>query len=222
MRKLLILSAATAALIGAGSAYADTMATTTRDLNVRAGPGSQNPVIGVIGSGQSVNINGCVQGGRWCTVAFDGGEGWVSAKYLSGDFDAGQVIVTEQPTASVRVKRPAATPGQAAGALTGGAAGAVTGAVIGGPAGAAIGGVAGVIAGGTTGAVLDPPTRVRTYVSAHRVRPVYLDSDISVGSSLPDTVELREIPDYQYRYVYVNDRPMLVEPGSRRVVYVVQ
>jgi hypothetical protein len=79
-----------------------------------------------------------------------------------------------------------------------------------------------VIAGGTTGTVLDPPRRVRTYVSAHRVRPVYLDNDITVGSSLPDTVELREIPDYQYRYVYVNDRPMLVEPGSRRVVYVQQ
>ena len=85
MRRLLILSAATAALISAGAAYADTMATATRDLNVRAGPGTQNPVIGVIGSGQSVNINGCVQNGRWCTVAFDGGEGWVSAKYLSGD-----------------------------------------------------------------------------------------------------------------------------------------
>ena len=72
----------------------------------------------------------------------------------------------------------------------------------------------------TTGTVLDPPARVRTYVGAHRMRPVYLEDDIAVGSSLPDTVELREIPDYQYRYVYVNDRPMLVEPGSRRVVYV--
>jgi uncharacterized protein YraI len=220
MRKLLILSAATAALISAGSAYADTMATASRDLNVRAGPGTQNPVIGVIGSGQSVNISGCEQSGRWCTVAFDGGEGWVSARYLAG-IEAGQVVVTEQPTGSVRVTRPA-TPGQATGVVTGGAAGAVTGAVIGGPVGAAVGGVAGVIAGGTAGTVLDPPTRVRTYVSAHRMRPVYLQDDIAVGSSLPDTVELREIPDYQYRYVYVNDRPMLVEPGSRRVVYVVQ
>jgi hypothetical protein len=218
---LLILSAATAALIGAGSAYADTIATTTRDLNVRAGPGSQNPVIGVIGSGQSVNINGCVQAGRWCTVAFDGGEGWVSAKYLSGDFSAGQVVVTEQPTAAIRTTRPG-SPATGTGALVGGAGGAVAGAVIGGPVGAAVGGVAGVIAGGTTGAVLDPPRRVRTYVSAHRLQPIYLDNDVAVGSSLPETVELREIPDYQYRYVYVNDRPMLVDPGSRRVVYVVQ
>jgi hypothetical protein len=221
MRRLLILSVATAALMSAGAAYADTMAMANRDLNVRAGPGTQNPIIGVVGSGQSVNIRGCEQSGRWCTVAFDGGEGWVSAKYLSGDFNAGQVVVTEQPTAAIRTTRPA-SPAAGTGALVGGAGGAVAGAVIGGPVGAAVGGVAGVIAGGTTGSVLDPPRRVRTYVSAHRLQPVYLDNQITVGSSLPDTVELREIPDYQYRYVYVNDRPMLVEPGSRRVVYVQQ
>src|SRR4029079_14100752 len=100
MQKLLILSAATAALTWAGAAYADTVAMTTRDLNVRAGPSSQNPVIGVIGSGQSVNINGCVQNGRWCTVAFEGGEGWVSSRFLAGDFDASRMIATEQPTGS--------------------------------------------------------------------------------------------------------------------------
>ena len=87
--------------------------------------------------------------GSWCTVAFDGGEGWVSARYLAG-IDAGQVVVTEQPTGAVRVRRPA-TPGQTAGVVTGGAAGAVTGAIVGGPVGAAVGGVAGVIAGGDNG-----------------------------------------------------------------------
>ena len=41
-----------------------------------------------------------------------------------------------------------------------------------------------------------------------------------VGASLPETVELREIPDYEYRYVNVNNQPVLVEPGTRRIVYV--
>jgi len=221
MRKLLVLSAAGAALITAGSAYADTMAVATRDVNVRAAPASSSDVIGRLSNGESVEINGCVQRGRWCSVAFDGGEGFVSSRYLSGDFDAGQMITTEQPTASIRATRPS-SPATGTGVLVGGAGGAVAGAVIGGPIGAAVGGAAGVIAGGTTGAVLDPPTRVRTYVSSHRVEPVYLDDQYAVGSSLPDTVELREIPDYQYRYVYVNDRPMLVDPGSRRIVYVEQ
>ena len=47
MRKLLVLSAAAAALISAGSAYADTMAVATRDVNVRAGPASSSHVIGM-------------------------------------------------------------------------------------------------------------------------------------------------------------------------------
>jgi hypothetical protein len=216
MRKLLVLSAAAAALISASSAYADTMAVATRDVNVRAAPASSSDVIGRLGNGESVEINGCVQNGRWCSVAFDGGEGFVSSRYLAGDFDAGQMIIAEQPTASIRTTRPS-SPATGTGALVGGA-----GAVIGGPIGAAVGGAAGVIAGGTTGAVLDPPRRVRTYVRSHRVEPVYLDDQVVVGSSLPDTVELRDIPDYQYRYVYVNDQPMLVDPGSRRIVYVEQ
>ena len=43
-----------------------------------------------------------------------------------------------------------------------------------------------------------------------------------MGASLPETVELREIPDYEYRYVYVNGQPVLVEPSSRRIVYVMR
>ena len=31
---------------------------------------------------------------------------------------------------------------------------------------------------------------------------------------MPDTVELREIPDYHYRYVYVNGQPALVDPAD--------
>ena len=58
MRKLLALSVAAAALISAGSAYADTMAVATRDVNVRAAPTSSSDVIGRLGNGESVEING--------------------------------------------------------------------------------------------------------------------------------------------------------------------
>jgi hypothetical protein len=33
-------------------------------------------------------------------------------------------------------------------------------------------------------------------------------------------VQLRPVPDYNYRYVYVNRQPVLVDPASRRIVYV--
>ena len=63
---------------------------------------------------------------------------------------------------------------------------------------------------------------MRTYVTTNQVEPVYLDGEVVVGAGLPETVELREIPDYEYRYVYVNGQPVLVEPSSRRIVYVVR
>ena len=72
------------------------------------------------------------------------------------------------------------------------------------------------------GTVIDPPERVRTYVTTNRVEPVYLDGEVVVGAGLPETVVLREIPDYEYRYVYVNGQPVLVEPCTRRIVYVMR
>lgn len=213
---------AAAIAIMATPAMADMLATATTDVNVRAGPSSQEPVIGRLGAGETINVRGCINAGTWCQVVLADGEGFVSSRFLSGDMAAAGDVIVQDRTASIRPTRPQATPGATAGIVTGGAAGAVTGAVVGGPVGAAIGGAAGMIAGGTTGAILDPPRHVRTYVQSHRMEPVYLDDQYAVGSTLPGAVELREIPDYQYRYVYLNDRPMLVDPGSRRVVYVYQ
>jgi uncharacterized protein YraI len=219
MRKLVILSAAATALAVAGPAWADMIATTTTDLNVRAGPSSQEAVLGRLAAGESVGIDTCVNAGRWCRVNFGGGSGWVSSRFLSGDFASSGAVVSGETTGAIT--RPG-SPGTTAGVVTGGTAGAITGAVIGGPVGAAIGGAAGMVAGGTTGAVLDPPYRVRSYVRTHRVEPLYLNERVAIGSTLPETVELRPIPDYEYRYVYLNDRPVLVEPQTRRVVYVVR
>ena len=53
------------------------------------------------------------------------------------------------------------------------------------------------------------------------VDPVYLQGEVVVGAGLPETVQLRPVPDYgTYRYVYVNGQPVLVDPASRRIVYV--
>jgi len=43
---------------------------------------------------------------------------------------------------------------------------------------------------------------------------------VVVGASLPQTVVLNNVPDYRYQYVYVNDTPVLVDPLTRRIVYV--
>jgi uncharacterized protein DUF1236 len=71
-------------------------------------------------------------------------------------------------------------------------------------------------------------TRIRNYVTEHRVRPVTVRERIAVGATLPADVELVAVPgDWgpdlgRYRYVYSDDRVVLVEPSSRRVVHVIE
>ncbi len=224
MKKLLFPAAAGALLALSGAAFAQSAVVATTDLNVRAGPGPQHPVIDVIGSGQQATLKGCLEASKWCVVALEKGDGWVYSDYLTADFGGTQVVLTDRPADSgvVVVDPPADVDGGATGAVAGGVTGAVAGAIVAGPVGAVVGGAGGAIGGAATGTVIDPPERVRTYVSSNAVEPVYLDGEVVVGAGLPETVVLRDIPDYEYRYVYVNGQPVLVEPGSRRIVYVMR
>lgn len=231
MKRVLRSSVTIAALLGfSAAAAAQTTATATADLNIRSGPGPQHEVIGVIDANSSATVTGCLEGSKWCTVEHEGTQGWAYSDYLTGDLSGSSVVLTEQYSALgvpvATYESEGAEAGGAAGATTGAVGGAVAGALIGGPvgavAGAAIGGAAGGVAGAATGAAIDPPETVTTYVADNRVDPVYLEGEVVVGAGIPETVELRTIPDYEYSYVYVNGLPVLVEPDSRRIVYVVR
>lgn len=202
-------------------ASAQTGAVATTDLNVRAGPGPQYPVTGMIAAGAPADLGGCLDNSKWCQVNTADGMGWVYSDYLSIDMNGTASVVTES-----RSSVPVVTyeqPQGGGGAIAGGATGAVAGALIGGPIGAVVGGVAGAAVGGTAeGLSSPPPDQVITYVRSNQAQPVYLDGEVVVGASLPETVALSEVPDYEYRYVYVNGQPVLVEPQSRRIVYVVR
>src|ERR1044071_6339097 len=67
-------------------------------------------------------------------------------------------------------------------------------------------------------------TKIKSYVTEKRVRPVTTQERIVVGAKIPTSVELEAVPaDWgpsvsKYRYVYSNDRVMLVDPDTRTVV----
>jgi len=67
-------------------------------------------------------------------------------------------------------------------------------------------------------------TKIKSYVTEHKIRPVTTKEKIVIGGRVPADVELESVPaDWgpsltKYRYVYSGDRVMLVEPGSRTVV----
>ncbi|WP_428030509.1 SH3 domain-containing protein [Ancylobacter sp.] len=69
---------ALAASLLVGGVAAASAAVVTRDLNVRAGPGTNFRIIGALPGGSRVDVGGCQ--GNWCQVA----GGWVSASYLAG------------------------------------------------------------------------------------------------------------------------------------------
>ena len=109
--------------------------------------------------------------------------------------------------------------------------GAVGGAVTGGVIGGVVGGPVGAVIGATTGAAVggiadDSRPRFRSYV-VERHHPSYrYQNDLRVGVELPSNgVTYYEVPrEYgatEYRYTVVNDRTVLVDPHTRRVVQVI-
>ena len=101
---------------------------------------------------------------------------------------------------------------------TGAANGAAAGGAVAGPVGAAVGGTVGA----AVGLGLEIPNAVITSIQGERVPSVTVRERIVVGEPLPETVELRAVPQYsEYRYAVVNDRRVIVDPRTRRVVKII-
>jgi hypothetical protein len=101
---------------------------------------------------------------------------------------------------------------------TGAANGARTGGEVAGPLGEIVGGTVGA----AVGAGLEIPNAVITSVERERAPSVVVRERVVVGEPLPPEVELRPVPSYsEYRYAVVNDRRVIVEPRTRRVVKII-
>jgi chitodextrinase len=75
-------------------------ATATTDLNIRGGPGTDFPVLGLLRAGQSAEITGVSPDRGWWQIKFSGAadeRGWVSARYVSAE-NTGDVPVVQSPS----------------------------------------------------------------------------------------------------------------------------
>jgi Protein of unknown function (DUF1236). len=65
-------------------------------------------------------------------------------------------------------------------------------------------------------------TVIREYVQKKPLASISVPGvELNIGSTLPETVEVhsfQNVPDMQYRYVVVDNRTVLVEPQTRRIV----
>ncbi|HUG62078.1 MAG TPA: DUF1236 domain-containing protein [Methylomirabilota bacterium] len=228
--KLTLFVVPAALLVFSAGAAAQTMASATTDLNIRSGPGPQYDVIGAIDANGEATVNGCIQGSKWCTVSYNGVEGWAYSDYLVAPVSGAPTVLTDRYAeigVPVTTYEPSgADTGTAAGMATGAVGGAIVGALIGGPpgaiAGGAVGAISGSVGGAATGALVEPAEEVTTYVRSNPVDAVYLDGEVVVGAGVPETVTLTPIPNSEYHYAYVNGQPVLIEPAGRRIVRVVR
>ena len=102
--------------------------------------------------------------------------------------------------------------------VEGARSGAATGGAVAGPVGEAVGGTVGA----AVGLGLDIPNAVITSIQGERAPSVTVRERIVVGEPLPPRVQLRTVPSHtEYRYAVVNDRRVIVEPRTRRVIRII-
>jgi uncharacterized protein YraI len=74
--------AAAVIVLGASIAAEARPVLVTADLNVRSGPGTQHPSVGVIRGGSTAEVGRCFDG--WCEIAWGPLRGFSSQAYLDG------------------------------------------------------------------------------------------------------------------------------------------
>ncbi|TPI19821.1 MULTISPECIES: DUF1236 domain-containing protein [unclassified Mesorhizobium] len=66
-------------------------------------------------------------------------------------------------------------------------------------------------------------TVIREYVHKQPLASVKVPGvELNVGTALPDTVELHEVPNVKYRYTVIDNRTVVVDPGTRKIVKIIQ
>jgi hypothetical protein len=101
------------------------------------------------------------------------------------------------------------------------AAGAANGARTGGEVAGPVGEIVGGTVGAAVGAAVEIPNAVITSIP-QREPSVTVRERVVVGEPLPPTVELRTVPSHtEYRYAVVNDRRVIVEPRTRKVIKII-
>nr|WP_180882858.1 DUF1236 domain-containing protein [Mesorhizobium loti] len=64
-------------------------------------------------------------------------------------------------------------------------------------------------------------TVIREYVHKNPVASInVLGLELNLGSKVPETVTLYEVPDTRYRYTVIDDRTVLVDPETHEIVEV--
>lgn len=101
LKRLLIALALLAA--GISTATAATIAVSTGNVNLRAGPSTAYPVVTTVPVGMRIVTHGCLAGYTWCDIAFGPYRGWVSSNYIQIVFNGAPVVLSAPVATSVGI-----------------------------------------------------------------------------------------------------------------------
>jgi len=90
-----IIASVALGLAAAATANAFPAFTSSKLLNLRAGPGEEFAIVGVMERDVRVDMTGCVDDYTWCLVTVDGLAGWVFARSIVLDTEEGIIHLYE-------------------------------------------------------------------------------------------------------------------------------
>ncbi|RWA76049.1 DUF1236 domain-containing protein [Mesorhizobium sp. M1C.F.Ca.ET.193.01.1.1] len=85
--------------------------------------------------------------------------------------------------------------------------------------------LAGIGAAAADTVVIQPEqeTVIKEYVKKKPLASVKLPGvELNIGTALPDTVELHEVPNVKYRYTVIDNRTVIVDPDTHKVVKIIE
>ncbi|MBU0780100.1 DUF1236 domain-containing protein [Loktanella salsilacus] len=226
--KLTTLTIASAiALTAAVPAFAQTTsAKAGAELTVRTDPTIAAPITGVLALNEEVTIEGCLEDVSWCKVTAADAEGWASGQYLYVEDNANAVPLVdmagnpEELVIITQTEEGVSQGDQNGAAVATATVGALTAFALGGPVGAIVAsGIAGTAVGA---AAVEPTPDTLTYVAANPVDTVYLDGEVVVGAIVPAEITTFEVPQPEYRYLNVNNLPVLVDAETGTIVQIIR
>ena len=65
------------------------------DVNLRAGPGTEYPVLVTVPTDAPITILGCLEDYTWCDTIFEQHRGWMSSIYLAGYYDGEYYLLSD-------------------------------------------------------------------------------------------------------------------------------
>jgi uncharacterized protein YraI len=89
---LALLAVASAGGLTTAAAAARGVAVT--NVNLRAGPSGQYPVVTILPQQASLAVYGCVADRSWCDISWGSNRGWVAANYIYVSHNGQQVVLT--------------------------------------------------------------------------------------------------------------------------------